>query len=145
MKCIADFRCPIQPCLSNSAKPSLFVMNSQPTHQAKAKGVGSAYAIRLSWGVVWFFALWAAVTSSSVEPRMGLTVGRETLVSSLPLVVACMGVIFRFGPVVMFPTVAALLSSLGDVNGLSALQHTVLFVLLGCVLGLAASAIWKQR
>ena len=75
-----------------------------------------------------------------IEPRPGLTPVREYLTQTCVFLMLIAGSCFRLGPVVFWPSFAAVVSVNLVVNGVGVLEHTIALVLVGVVVGIIHDA-----
>lgn len=70
-----------------------------------------------------------------VRVRPGLTPVRESLLHAFVFLLLLAGFCFRWSPLVLWPSFAAMISLDLEVSGMSALVHTMWFVLMGVIVG----------
>ncbi len=79
--------------------------------------------------------LYVHFNHTPVRVRPGVTPMRESLLHAFVFLLLLTGFWFRWSPLVLWPSFAAMISLDLEVNGMSALVHTMSFVMMGVIVG----------
>jgi len=103
--------------------------------------MSSIFQKRIGWLVLWLFCiaflfLHLYLVFHGHPQNRGLTQSREVLIACDILIMATAGCFYRWGSILFWPTVGALIGSMVAVSGVSALKFTMIMMLFGFLFGL---------